>query len=304
MATEIHIVSGFLGAGKTTFIQKLLDEAFQDQKTVLIENDFGAVNIDAALLRAGGITVREINAGCICCSLAGDFIASLREVAERFHPDIIVIEPSGVSKLSDIVKSCRDSGVGRIASQTAIVDVKRCRTYLENFGEFFEDQIRHAGVIVLSRCTDHPDKIPGAKEIIAQINADAPIFAENWSELNAARCIGGGKEQAADACGCGHHHHHHHHGAKDIFDTVTIRTDHRFSTEELAAVLRKMKSWPAVILRAKGIVQGLDGQLEMQYLPEEIKIRPTNGRGNSICVIGQNLDEKELTRLFHGEFGA
>ena len=146
MTTEIYIISGFLGAGKTTLIQKLIKESFQKDKVVLIENDFGEISIDAALLKSSGIEVKEINAGCICCSLSGDFVKAVKELLDRFHPDKIIIEPSGVGKLSDIVKACSDQRIQQLAkvkSKITIVDVKRCKVYLHNFGEFFEDQIEN-----------------------------------------------------------------------------------------------------------------------------------------------------------------
>ncbi len=161
MATEIILVSGFLGAGKTTLVQKLLKEAFTGQRIALIENDFGEISIDAALLQTSGFQVREISSGCICCSLSGDFVKALKELLDACHPDRILIEPSGVGKLSDIIQACADArlrGLVRISRKITVVDVKRCAMYLENFGEFFEDQIRHTDAVVLSRVEAYPDR--------------------------------------------------------------------------------------------------------------------------------------------------
>lgn len=180
MATEIYVISGFLGAGKTTLIQKLPKEAFDKEKVVLIENDFGEISVDAALLKSGGIEVKEINAGCICCSLSGDFVKALRELLDRFRPDTIIIEPSGVGKLSDIAKACSDPRILPLADVKAkitVADVKRCRMYLENFGEFFEDQIRNADLILLSRTEAFPDRIDDAYRLIKSLNEHVTILS-------------------------------------------------------------------------------------------------------------------------------
>lgn len=181
MATEIYVISGFLGAGKTTLIQKLLKEAFRKEKVVLIENDFGEISVDAALLKSGGIEVKEMNSGCICCSLSGDFVKALKELLDRFHPDKIIIEPSGVGKLSDIMKACSDPRVqalAKVKAKITVVDVKRCQMYLDNFGEFFEDQIQNANVILLSRTESFSDKINDAYRLVKSLNAHSTILSK------------------------------------------------------------------------------------------------------------------------------
>lgn len=192
MAAEIYVISGFLGAGKTTLIQKLLKETFQKEKIILIENDFGEISVDAALLKSGSVEVKEINSGCICCSLSGDFIKALKEVLDRFHPDKIVIEPSGVGKLSDVVKSCSDIRIqplAKVKSKITIVDVKRCKMYLDNFGEFFEDQIKSADIVLLSHAEDFPGKVDAAKELINNLNPRSVIVSKPWNQIDATELI-------------------------------------------------------------------------------------------------------------------
>ena len=180
MAAEIFVISGFLGAGKTTLIQKLLKEAFAKEKVALIENDFGEISVDAALLKSGGVEVREINSGCICCSLSGDFVKSLKELLDRFHPDKIVIEPSGVGKLSDIIKACSDPRIlphAEVKGKITIVDIKRYKMYLDNFGEFFEAQIQNADAVLISRVDDFPGRVNAAYEIVKGLNTHAVVFS-------------------------------------------------------------------------------------------------------------------------------
>lgn len=186
MAT-IYLISGFLGAGKTTLIQKLLGEAFGDQKVALIENDFGDIGVDASLLGQGSVQVREINAGCICCSLAGDFVRAVEELQKQFEPDVILIEPSGVGKLSDLADACRSEAIqahSQLAMSITVVDVKRCEMYLENFGEFFEDQVEAADLLLLSRVVDYSDYVTAGVELLGEINTRAPILARPWDELD------------------------------------------------------------------------------------------------------------------------
>lgn len=192
MAAEIYIISGFLGAGKTTLIQKLLKETFQKDKVALIENDFGEISVDAALLKSGGIEVKEINSGCICCSLFGDFVKALKELLNRFNPDKIIIEPSGVGKLSDIIRACSDSRIqplAKVKTKITVVDVKRCKMYINNFGEFFEDQIQNADVVLLSRTEDFPDKINDAYNLVKGLNTHSSILSKPWSEITAKEIL-------------------------------------------------------------------------------------------------------------------
>lgn len=188
--TEIYIISGFLGAGKTTLIQKLLTEAFPEKKIALVENDFGEVSVDAALLKGGGYQVKELNTGCICCTLTGDFIAALHSLLKSYHPDVVLIEPSGVGKLSDVEKACQAIPQADILGKITVVDVKRCQSYLENFGEFFEDQVIHADTILFSRTASFPDRIPEAAKVVRALNPHAVLFTEEWETIPAHRLLG------------------------------------------------------------------------------------------------------------------
>ena len=229
--TKIDIISGFLGAGKTTFIKKLLKEAFKGEQVVLIENEFGEIGIDGGFLKEAGIEIKEMNSGCICCSLVGDFEKSLKEVIDTYHPDRILIEPSGVGKLSDVIKAVQDAQVNldaQLNSFTTVVDVTKCRIYSKNFGEFFSNQIEYAGAIILSR-TDKAkhEKVEESVAILRGLNEKAPIIEqlsgeklletmegsksleeELLAEIVCPEC--GGHHDHDEECGCGHDHHHDH----------------------------------------------------------------------------------------------
>ena len=190
---KIDIISGFLGAGKTTLIKKLLEEALQGQQVVLIENEFGEIGIDGGFLKEAGIEIREMNSGCICCSLVGDFGASLREVTERFHPDRILIEPSGVGKLSDVIKAVqgvKEEADIELNSYTTVVDAKKCRMYMRNFGEFFNNQVEYAGAIVMSR-TDIIDekKASETMEMLRELNKEAAIITTPINQLDGKKLL-------------------------------------------------------------------------------------------------------------------
>ncbi len=234
--TKIDIISGFLGAGKTTFIKKMLQEIFAGEQVVLIENEFGEIGIDGGFLKDSGIEIREMNSGCICCSLVGDFGKSLKEVVDTYHPERILIEPSGVGKLSDVIKAVQDVAEqidAKLNSFTTMVDVTKCRIYSKNFGEFFSNQIEYAGAVILSR-TDKAkqEKIEESVKILREINAKSPIITtpiaelpgeklleimegsksleeELLSEIRCPEC--GEVHEHGEECGCGHDHHHHHH---------------------------------------------------------------------------------------------
>lgn len=234
--TKIDIVSGFLGAGKTTLIKKLLKEAFTGEQVVLIENEFGEIGIDGGFLKDSGIEIREMNSGCICCSLVGDFGKSLQEVVDTYHPDRILIEPSGVGKLSDVIRAVQDVQEkidAELNSFTTVVDVTKCKIYNKNFGEFFSNQIEYAGAVILSR-TDKakPEKVAESLEILRGLNRQAPIITTPIGSLSAAklletmegsksleeellselRCPECGEiHEHGEECGCSHHEHEHGH---------------------------------------------------------------------------------------------
>ena len=224
--TKIDIISGFLGAGKTTLIKKLLKDAFKDEQVVLIENEFGEIGIDGGFLKEAGIQIREMNSGCICCSLVGDFGASLKEVISKYHPDRILIEPSGVGKLSDVIKAVQ--GVAEetglvLNSYTTVVDAKKCKMYMRNFGEFFNNQVEYAGAIIMSR-TDIVDeaKAQAAMELLREINPKAAIITTPIEKLEGAKILEVMEhpvsleqemmeEEVCPECGHVHEHGHHHH---------------------------------------------------------------------------------------------
>ena len=224
MATKIDIISGFLGAGKTTLIKKLLKEAFADEQVVLIENEFGEIGIDGGFLKEAGIQIREMNSGCICCSLVGDFGTSLKEVVEKYHPDRILIEPSGVGKLSDVIKAVQ--GVQGdvdivLNSYTTVVDAKKCKMYMRNFGEFFNNQVEYAGAVIMSR-TDIVDekKAQQAMELLREINGKAAIITTPIEKLDGKKILEVMEKPVSlademmeeEVCPeCGHVHEHHHH---------------------------------------------------------------------------------------------
>ena len=223
--TKIDIVSGFLGAGKTTLIKKLLNEALKDSKVVLIENEFGEIGIDGGFLKDAGIEIKEMNSGCICCSLVGDFGTSLKEVMKTYQPERILIEPSGVGKLSDVMKAVQDvidEHEVVLNSAVAVVDASKCKIYIKNFGEFFINQIEHAGTIILSRTGNiSEDKLKKAVELIREHNTKATIITTPWDELDGKdilATIEGAADLEAELMAelkeqreHDHEHEHHHH---------------------------------------------------------------------------------------------
>ena len=244
--TKIDIFSGFLGAGKTTLIKKLIKEAFQGEKIVLIENEFGEIGIDGGFMREAGIQVNELNSGCICCSLVGDFREALKKVVETYHPDRILIEPSGVGKLSDVTRAVE--GVGEtlpvsLNSFVTVADVNKVKMYMKNFGEFYDDQISHASCIILSRTGSADEKkVAAAVALIQEKNPTATIVTTDWSELTGAQIVSvmDGKRDLvaellseAQASNAAHadedeeeHHHHHHDHDEDGHECCHHHHDH------------------------------------------------------------------------------
>ena len=338
MATKIDIISGFLGAGKTTLIKKLLKEAYADEQVVLIENEFGEIGIDGGFLKEAGIQIREMNSGCICCSLVGDFGTSLKEVVDKYHPDRILIEPSGVGKLSDVIKAVQ--GVQGdvdivLNSYTTVVDAKKCKMYMRNFGEFFDNQVEYAGAIIMSR-TDIIDekKAQQAMELLRGINAKAAIITTPIEKLDGKKILEvmekpvsleeelmseeevcpecghvheHGEHHHHDhdhECGCGHDHeeHHHHHHADEVFTSWGRETIKKYTREGLEKMLEALSASEdyGIILRAKGMLPAEDGTwIYFDMVPEETEIREGapeyTGR---LCVIGSKLKEDKLAELF------
>ena len=333
--TKIDIISGFLGAGKTTLIKKLLKEAFQNEQVVLIENEFGEIGIDGGFLKEAGVEIREMNSGCICCSLVGDFGTSLKEVIETYHPDRILIEPSGVGKLSDVIKAVenvKDSVDIVLNSYTTVVDVNKCKLYLKNFGEFYSNQVETAGAIILSR-TDvaKEGKAEEAVKMLREMNANAAIITTPIEQLDGVKILETmehvdslEKQMLEEAlhsqhdhehhhdhdhdenctCGCHDHDHHHHghHHADDVFSSWGKETVKKYNKEELKVKLAALDAADTygVVLRAKGMVAGDDGQwIYFDMVPGEQEVRTGEPEFTGrICVIGSELKEDALAELF------
>ena len=232
---KVDIFSGFLGAGKTTLIKKLIEEAYKGEQVVLIENEFGEIGIDGGFLKDSGVEINEMNSGCICCSLVGDFGKALEQVVEQFHPDRILIEPSGVGKLSDIIQAVENLDLADVQLNgfTTIVDAKKAKIYMKNFGEFFNNQVEHASSIILSHTKGmDEDKLAQVVALLREHNPHATIITTDWDALDGKKILAAmekrdtidealhhlEEEQAHahhhdhdDACGCGHDHDHHHH---------------------------------------------------------------------------------------------
>ena len=374
--TKIDIFSGFLGAGKTTLIKKLIAEAFRGEKLVLIENEFGEIAIDGGFLQDAGIEITEMNSGCICCSLVGDFGKALQQVLAQFHPDRILIEPSGVGKLSDVIRAVQNLHMEDVVlnSFTTVADANKCKMYMKNFGEFYNDQIEHANSIILSRTAGLAQKkLDDCVALLRAHNETATIITTPWDALSGAQILEAMehrntldaelKQLEAEAhehhhhdhdgacdcghehhhdhdgecdcghehhhhdhdgeCGCGHDHHHHdhdgecscghehhhhdhhhhdHHHADEVFTSWGVETTRKFTKEEIENALAALSDSEkyGMILRAKGIVAGADGEwLHFDYVPEEASVRTGSaivmGR---LCVIGAKINEEALKALF------
>ena len=371
--TKIDIFSGFLGAGKTTLIKKLIKEAYNNEKLVLIENEFGEIGIDGGFLKEAGIQITEMNSGCICCSLVGDFKEALEKVIAQFSPDRILIEPSGVGKLSDVIRAVQNVSNENVVLNgfTTVVDANKCKMYMKNFGEFFNDQVQHASSIILSR-TDvlSEEKLNKVIELLREHNETATIVTTPWNDIEGSvilsameqkntleaelhrleeehhhhhdeHCDHEHHEHHYDEhghCSCGHHehdehhehhhehhehhhehehhhsdecdcgchehghHHEHHHHADDVFASIGKETAKKFSLNEIESILNAFteSSEYGTILRAKGIVAGVDGKwIHFDYVPGESNVR--NGAADiigRICVIGADIKEDKIAELF------
>ena len=380
LMVKIDIFSGFLGAGKTTLIKKLIAESFKGEKLVLIENEFGEIGVDAGFLEDAGIRITEMNSGCICCSLVGDFAAALNKVYTEYAPDRIRIEPSGVGQLSDVIRAVKNANLpdAVINSATAVADANKVNMYMKNFGEFYNDQIKSANCIILSRTGNISEvKLHLAVAIIREVNPDAIIITTPWEQLAGDKILAamektdslksaleeledeeicpvcGGhhghhhhhddededehehehhhhhhdedndeddehghhhhhdhdEDEDEDEhehhhdgeCGCGHHHDHHHHHADEVFTSWGVETAKKFDKDAIIAALKELDTGKyGTILRAKGYVEGIDGNwIYFDFVPEETDIRSgapaVTGR---LCVIGSKIDEKGIQDLF------
>ena len=359
--TKIDIYSGFLGAGKTTLIKKLISEGYKNQKLVLIENEFGEIGIDGGFLQDAGINITEMNSGCICCSLVGDFGKALEKVISEYHPDRVIIEPSGVGKLSDVIGAVKKV-VGHdveLGYTVAVADANKVKVYMKNFGEFYNNQVETASNIVLSRTTGISDKkLDTALELIREHNANATIVTTPWEDLTGEQLIAAFEGEHTlkkhmeetehehhhhhdhgDDCCCGHDHHehhhhdhdegcccghdhhdhehhhdhgegctcgchdhdHHHHHADEVFTSWGRETAKKYTAEQITSILEEFDSGEyGIVLRAKGIVAGIDGQwIHFDFVPGEADVRfgsaDVMGR---LCVIGSKLDEAAIAKIF------
>ena len=365
--TKIDIFSGFLGAGKTTLIKKLIREAYVGERLVLIENEFGEIGIDGGFMKEAGIEITEMNSGCICCSLVGDFTQSLTQVLEQFAPDRILIEPSGVGKLSDVIKAVQkvESNDVKLNSFTAVADAGKCRIYAKNFGEFYNDQIEHAGCIVLSRTGGMlHEKVDAAVALIREKNPAATIVTTPWDALSGSAILAAMEQRRTvaedihhleeESCPvCGHHHEHehyhhhhddeechcheehhhhhhsdeechcheehhhhhhdgeechchdhdhHHHHADEVFDSWGVETTATFTVEAITNALNALadEGVYGMVLRAKGIVAGADGQwIHFDYVPgaPDVRLGGADVIGR-LCVIGSAIQKDAIASLF------
>ncbi|WP_077609243.1 CobW family GTP-binding protein [Clostridium sp. Marseille-P2415] len=319
--TDIYIISGFLGAGKTTLIQTMVRTVFRDRKVVVIENDFGEAEIDASLLRECRLTVTSMNAGCICCSMTGDFEKAIARIVKEYEPDAILVEPSGVGKLSDIIKSClRQKDLVRLNRCITVVDEMKFDKYKENYGEFFQDQIRYADLILLSHQRDHADEIEQTIGKIRDMNQEAQILADFWDSIpvsvfqSGQRVNGVRTLETVTSAGPKYNRmirfggrgekkgYPRLHFAREIFTTVTLDCGGSLSKDQLRQkITRVLKHTDGLILRGKGIVRSGDGGLLFQYIPGILKIEPCTAEGSSVCFIGTGLSEQQIKTLFEGE---
>ena len=333
--TKVDIISGFLGAGKTTLIKQMISGIWKGEKIVLIENEFGEIGIDGGFLKNAGIEITEMNSGCICCTLVGDFSEALKKVLEQFHPDRIIIEPSGVGKLSDVARAVEDvsgeTGL-ELDARITVADAKKARMYMKNFGEFFNDQIRHAGTIVLSRTQSmSPERLVECVSLLRAENPEAAIITTPWDQLSdeaLAEAVSRShsllermlaeqdghshKEHDHEHCCHDHeehdhghehcHHGHSHHHADEVFSSWGRETARRYGKEALEETLRKLADTEELgkILRAKGIVMDENGGwLEFDLVPGEFEVRTgTPDYTGKLCVIGTDLKEDALSAAF------
>ena len=354
---KVDIFSGFLGAGKTTLIRKLIKEAY-DEKLVLIENEFGEIGIDGGFLKDTGVQINEMNSGCICCTLVGDFKTALRQVIDQYEPERILIEPSGVGKLSDVIIAVQDAGIDEIELNgfTTVVDARLCKMYMANFGEFYENQIEHASSVILSHTKGlSEEKIKECVDIIRQHNDHASIVTTEWDELTGRQILDTMEQKKTLSAELDrlreeayaeeehhhheheheHHHHHHehehhhhdheheheheqhhhhdhehehhhehgHHHADEVFSDIGEETANKYTVEQIEAALGALQDEEKCgqVLRAKGIVEGTDGQwIHFDYVPGEPEVRTGGAEPTGmICVIGVDIKEDTVRGLFN-----
>ena len=335
---KVNIISGFLGAGKTTLIKKLLGGKVREEKIILLENEYGEVGVDGSFMKDAGITVTEMNSGCICCTLVGDFQKAVDELIEKYHPDRLIIEPSGVGKLSDILAAVERTSERHemtIAGCATVVDAGKCRMYMKNFGEFFLDQIKTANTIIFSRTQLlTPERVEKSRALVEEQHPGCRIITTPWDDLSAdamLEVIESGKpielhlddddddddddhdhehhhhhdHEHDEHCSChdhDHEHHHHHHHADEVFVSVGVETARRYEQDEVKAMLDQLSDEEEYgqVLRAKGILQNAAGEwFQFDYVPGESQFRPgTADYTGRLCVIGAHIEEAALRTLF------
>ncbi len=368
---KVDIFSGFLGAGKTTLIRKLIKEAY-DEKLVLIENEFGEIGIDGGFLKDTGVQINEMNSGCICCTLVGDFKTALKQVIDQYEPERILIEPSGVGKLSDVIIAVQDAGIEEIELNgfTTVVDAKLCKMYMANFGEFYQNQVEHASSVILSHTKGlSEEKVKECVDIIRQYNDHASIVTTDWDELTGKQILETMEQKKTLSAELdrlreeayaeeeahhhehghdhhhhhhhdhdhddhdhdhdehdhdhdehdhdhdehehhhhdhGHHHHHHghegHHHADEVFSDIGEETTNKYTMEQIQAALETLQDAEKCgqVLRAKGIVEGTDGQwIHFDYVPGEPQVRTGSAETTGmICVIGVDIKQDTIRQMF------
>lgn len=335
--TKIDIYSGFLGAGKTTLIKKMIKEAYAGEKLVLIENEFGEIGIDGGFLKEAGIQITEMNSGCICCSLVGDFGRALHKVIDEYAPDRILIEPSGVGKLSDVIGAVRKvtSDTVQLGNFVTVADATKCKMYIKNFGEFYNNQIETANTIILSR-TDSvsEEKLDQCVALLREHNQAAVIVTTPWPQLTGKQLMEAMEQRTSiadelekleeeahhhhedededehehhhhhdDDGEDEHEHHHHHHHADEVFTSWGEETHKKFTRAEIEKILKALEDEQTygIILRAKGYVASAEGEdwIHFDYVPGEPDIRSgcamVTGR---VCVIGSKINESAIAALF------
>lgn len=326
MSIKVDIISGFLGAGKTTLIKQLFKAGFSGEKVVLIENEFGEIGIDGTFLKEAGIDIKEINSGCICCSLVGDFSKSMEEVINKFNPDRIIIEPSGVGKLSDIIKAVENLQLGLVLNIVAtVVDGLKCKIYMKNFGEFFNNQVEDAKSIIISKVENLEDeKIIEVYNLLKNKNPHANIILANLPHTDEKKLLEvleknaliteQMKENLEQEHCCHHHdeehehccHHHdekgHHHDADEIFVSYGFESVRAYSKEELTHILDALKDENVcgLVLRAKGILRASDNDnwYYFDYVSGDYQIN--EGKEDFIgrfVVIGSKLNKENIEKI-------
>lgn len=315
MKTKIDIISGFLGSGKTTLIKKLIDNEFKDKKIAIIENEFGEISIDGAILEEKNVDIKEINSGCICCSLVGDFKKAIKEIVDKYNPDRIIIEPSGVAKLSEVITACRgidNENIDNINMVITVVDAWKAKMYIKNFGEFYKDQIRNGKIIVLTRTERlEADRLEEVIKSIKIINPEATIIKESIDNINFNNIVCSKEKKKSEIFKLVSRNNLRSvsrvviakkHSADDVFSSWGGEIEKIFTEKELKSIFEKIedKDEYGSVLRAKGIVKGENEKwIEFHYVPSEFKMSLTKGRSSGkICVIGKKINNDKLQSLF------